>query len=407
MQKLNEKIVLKEAISQLNKSQSNLFTGKLTIIVEKQRWRLYFRLGRIIWATGGADSYERWQRHINLFCPELSQQELKQIASEYKPSEEYDILASLYEREDSTQKQNLIELVNSVVREVIFDVIQCDALSSDRLSYNIDANETPDSMFTLVDTDRVIEEVVSTWQAWQNAELSAYSPNLYPVIEKPKILEQGLSTQKYRQIIGAIDGTKTLRALAIETNKDVVSLAKSLLPLVNADAILFSSLPTPRKIKLPKTPDAKKLSSLDSSSKNSVVSPPPEPSTPKDTSKPLVACIDDSPVVCKALGHLITSQGYRFIAIQDSLKAMLVLLNTKPNLIFLDVSMPVINGYDLCTHLRKNPGLQDVPIVIVTDKDRLVDRIKAKLVGGTAFISKPVTRGQVLEMLHKHLKVQR
>ena len=407
MQKLNEKIVLKEAISQLNKSQSNLFTGKLTIIVEKHRWRLYFRLGRIIWATGGADSYERWQRHINLFCPELSQQELKQIASEYKPSEEYDILASLYEREDSTQKQNLIELVNSVVREVIFDVIQCDALSSDRLSYNIDANETPDSMFTLVDTDRVIEEVVSTWQAWQNAELSAYSPNLYPVIEKPKILEQGLSTQKYRQIIGAIDGTKTLRALAIETNKDIVSLAKSLLPLVNADAILFSSLPTPRKIKLPKTPDANKLSSLDSPSKNPVVSPPQEPSTPKDASKPLVACIDDSPVVCKALGHLITSQGYRFIAIQDSLKAMLVLLNTKPNLIFLDVSMPVINGYDLCTHLRKNPGLQDVPIVIVTDKDRLVDRIKAKLVGATAFISKPVTRGQVLEMLHKHLKVQR
>ncbi|MEL4897544.1 response regulator [Crocosphaera sp. Alani8] len=89
---------------------------------------------------------------------------------------------------------------------------------------------------------------------------------------------------------------------------------------------------------------------------------------------------------------------------QKPLKAIPSFLKNKPDLIFLDLVMPITNGYELCTQLRKTPSLKDVPVVILTGKDGLVDRMRAKIVGANDFLSKPVKVSEFIKVLNKHLK---
>ena len=92
-----------------------------------------------------------------------------------------------------------------------------------------------------------------------------------------------------------------------------------------------------------------------------------------DRHKLLIACIDDSISACKNLELFLTQQGYRSYGVQDPLKIMTTLIKHKPDLIFLDLLMPMANGYEICQQIRRTPSLQDVPVVILTEKDGLFD----------------------------------
>ncbi|MBD2451531.1 response regulator [Nostoc sp. FACHB-152] len=144
--------------------------------------------------------------------------------------------------------------------------------------------------------------------------------------------------------------------------------------------------------------------SLRKPEENTVIQTAP-PAAIIDVSRPLVACVDDSPTICRSLEEILSQQGYRFVGIQDSLTAVLKLIKSKPDFIFLDLLMPKVNGYEICSQIRKTPSLKDVPVVILTGKDGIVDRMRAKLVGATDFLGKPVESEKVLNVLHKYLSV--
>jgi chemotaxis family two-component system response regulator PixG len=100
---------------------------------------------------------------------------------------------------------------------------------------------------------------------------------------------------------------------------------------------------------------------------------------------------------------LLTAAGYQFVGIDDGLRAFAVLLSRKPDLIFLDLVMPNTNGYEICSKLRSLPAFRKTPILILTGNDGIVDRVRAKLVGASDFLSKPVDAGTVLAVIRKHL----
>ena len=100
---------------------------------------------------------------------------------------------------------------------------------------------------------------------------------------------------------------------------------------------------------------------------------------------------------------ILTSQGYQYLALNDALRAIATLLARKPDLIFLDLIMPNANGYEICSQLRKLSFFRNTPIVILTGNDGIIDRVRAKMVGSTDFISKPVDADTVLEVIQKHL----
>lgn len=386
-------VSLEELFTQLHQLKTLVFSGSLSVKAgNTSSWTLFLRLGRLSWQVGGVHPDERWQRHLTLFCSNITASKLEQFACVRDPHQQYIILAQLL-GQGLVQRQKLAELLMSAATEVLFDLIQsCE--SGDRLSYKI-TGDNPNSklglLLPLVEIEQALEQATSAWQKWQGAGLAAYSPNLFPVIQAP-VQEQTFALTD-RLIISLIDGTQTLRSLALKSHQDLVTLSQSLLPLVESGTLAFSQVPSPKKIDLPV------IDAVPSSKgNNSVVTP---------TVKPLVVCIDDSPIACQVLEDILKQHGYRFTSIQDSLKALPLLLKSKPDLIFLDLLMPIANGYEVCTQLRKAPSLKDVPVVILTGRDGLVDRMRAKLVGATDFLSKPVEAEQVLKVLNKYLTVRR
>jgi CheY-like chemotaxis protein len=119
--------------------------------------------------------------------------------------------------------------------------------------------------------------------------------------------------------------------------------------------------------------------------------------------KGLVACIDDSPAVGRMLTQILNLSGYEALTITNPLKGITTLLDRKPDLIFLDLMMPNTNGYEICSILRKTSIFKDTPIIILTQSDCTIDRVRAKLVGSSGFLTKPIEPNKIVKVVDKYL----
>ena len=116
-----------------------------------------------------------------------------------------------------------------------------------------------------------------------------------------------------------------------------------------------------------------------------------------------VVYIDDNTADSQAMGDIVQAAGYSYANITDSLRALSQLVDHNPQMIFLELVLPVVNGYELCAQIRRIPMFRDTPIIIVTNNDRLADRVRAKIVGASGFLSKPIRAQPVLKVMIKHL----
>ena len=381
---------IKELFAQLQEFKKVSFSGSLHLKIDNnQGWVFFFRLGHLS-SPGGSNSVKRWARNLKLFCPNLKNSQIQSLALEKNLPEQYNILAKLLSQ-GLIQREQLAALIANVNTEILFDLIQFCQVSGNPLSHKVipdDPNSKFISLLPVVEIAPILKQALQGWQQWQNEGLATYSPNIFPIIKQPALLKAQSLSSTQKLVISLINGSQSLRDLAVKSNLEIVTLTKLLLSLVELGAIEFSPVPIPRKSDISKAGD--------NSSDNSSVAT----SSEKEI---LVACVDDSPLACQALEKIIHSQGYRFVGTQDSLKALPLFLKNKPNIIFLDLIMPITNGYELCAQIRKTPSLKDVPVVILTGRDGLVDRMRAKMVGSTDFLSKPVEAEEVLKVMNKHL----
>ncbi|MDJ0729317.1 MAG: response regulator [Crocosphaera sp.] len=372
---------LKELLVQLQELTNLTFSGSLQITIgNHQNWTLWLRLGRLSWSDGGTNSQERWQRHLGLFVPELKGTRSNEIASIENTKDRCSILVQLL-HQGLIQRQQLTELMLSVTGEILFDLIQSSQVKGNCLSYEIirdDSSNKHTLILPMIEVIPTLKQTLQTWQQWQNDGLASYSPNLIPVIQQPELISNESLSENQLSIIALIDGMENVRSLALKTGLDIVTVILCLLPLVKLKAISFSKVPRNQK---------------------SCISP----NRAHNNKKTLIACVDDSPGVCRALHKIINREGLSFVGIQEPLKAIPSFLKNKPDLIFLDLVMPITNGYELCTQLRKTPSLKNVPVIILTGKDGLVDRMRAKMVGANDFVSKPVKVKEFIKVLNKHL----
>ena len=384
---------LDELINHIYKLIKQSFRGILIIKSSNNlQWNIYLRLGHCSWVTGGINPHGRFQRHLALFCPQLTPEKLQKIASENTPHEQKIILVNL-QKHRLIERQQIARLMQHNAIEVFFDIIQhCEAdgctLSYEKITEDVDYNLC--LLLPVIKFESIMMQAQRAWHQWKEAGLTKYSPNLFPFIKQPQILENSLTNQKAQEIVSLINGKQSLRTIALKHKVKVLTLTRFLVSFANIGAIGFSRVPYQNSFELSAT---KKLAS------SNII----QPQQSSETKSPLVMCVDDSPVIGKAVEKIVSSHNYRYISIQESMKVMPLVLRHKPDFIFLDLMMPVINGYELCAKLRKAPSLKDIPIVILTGKDGLIDRMRAKLVGSTDFMAKPVEKSAVLSMLEKYL----
>ena len=130
---------------------------------------------------------------------------------------------------------------------------------------------------------------------------------------------------------------------------------------------------------------------------------PIPPAAPAAKPTHTIACIDDSPSILNAITNFLSDKGVAVIPINDPVKALMQIIRSKPDLILLDVTMPNLDGYELCSLLRKHPNFKQTPVVMVTSNTGFIDRAKAKLVGASGYMTKPFTETDLMKMVFKHL----
>jgi twitching motility two-component system response regulator PilG len=142
----------------------------------------------------------------------------------------------------------------------------------------------------------------------------------------------------------------------------------------------------------------------------STPAPSSQPNNPvSNQAKPLakstytIACIDDSPTVLNAINSFLDDKSFSVVMINDPVRALMQVVRIKPDLILLDVEMPNLDGYELCSLLRKHSLFKTTPIIMVTGNTGFLDRAKAKLVRSSGYLTKPFNQSELLKMVFKHL----
>jgi two-component system, chemotaxis family, response regulator PixG len=285
----------------------------------------------------------------------------------------------------------LTAMLAAAARETIFDLLQYS--QGQKLIFRSQSEIFLNRPPILVNTEEVIAQAEQEWQEWNKQKLSNISPNKTPVIQHPVQLYRQTTPIIYQNLVQVITGKRTLRAIAVEIDEDLLLLTRSLTRYIQTGIIELLDLPD---LQLPKI--GNKL--LPESNKDRPIA---NGSRSPSGQVKLVICIDDSPQVCELMRSIITDAGYRFISIQDSTQALPRLLENKPDLIFLDLIMPKVNGYEICGQIRRVSGLAKIPIVILTGKDGLLDRLRSKVVGASEFVCKPITKESIENSLRRYI----
>lgn len=406
-------ISFKDLIIQLKNIKSQSFSGNLVVKVESNpNWVLSFRLGRLGWVSGGIEPIACWQRNLTLAQLDLPPDKLAEINNPNKTALDSNILAELLV-EELMDRQKCADLVARMTTENLFDIIQFSQHSGNRLSYQLMQTGAGNSQLNLVlpllEIEPILTKSIQTWQEWANAGLAAYAPSLFPNISQSLEVSQLTDTPDLHHTVLAIDGNRSLRSLAVNNRQSVLEFTQTIVPLLRSGFINLAAQPKSRVTRSNNLDNSNQLSNGDSNQLSGKLVPAIPPAVPVENSSvkqsPLIACIDDSILIYQALERILTEHGYRSYGVQDPLRIMPSLIRNKPDFIFLDLLMPITNGYEVCEQIRKTPSLKDIPVIILTGKDGLVDRMRSKMVGATGFLGKPVDSDSVLKMLKKYLVV--
>ncbi|MDC0833767.1 hypothetical protein AY599_21775 [Leptolyngbya valderiana BDU 20041] len=352
-------------------------TGKLVLSGQGDRWQYYFLDGQLLYSLGGRHRVRRWNRALAQHCPHW-RLDLDSVSS--TGLWEYHLLHRACQLDESSAVR-LRGVVASVAREVLFG-----AFDTPEATLNWIPIARPETVSQVEASlpkpqfDRLFQEVADLWQQWQGMGLSYIDPDDAPRWQARPETPAGLSQSSLsvRQLLG---GQHTLWDIAHKRKRSLAYLTRTLHHFVRQGTLEFCRLPD-----LPSPFEQRQLVAA-----------------AVEGARSTIACIDDSPVVGERLRQILEPAGYRVLKIQHPLQEMATLLAEQPELIFLDLTMPVIHGCDFCAFLRKTSVFQATPIVILTSSDGTIDRVRANLSGASEFLSKPPKPERVLEVVRTYL----
>lgn len=131
----------------------------------------------------------------------------------------------------------------------------------------------------------------------------------------------------------------------------------------------------------------------------------PPVSAPPPKEKPvrgLVLTVDDSLIIRRAIASTLQKEGYQVIEAEDGMNALKLLNNCLPDVILLDIAMPMMDGYEVCRLIRKNPILKSIPVVMLSGKDGFFDKVKGKMAGSTQYLTKPFQPALLIATVEKY-----
>ena len=116
-----------------------------------------------------------------------------------------------------------------------------------------------------------------------------------------------------------------------------------------------------------------------------------------------VLLVDDSKTIRRSASNFLSTAGYNVVTAVDGFEALAKVVEHKPAIIFADIMMPRLDGYQTCALIKNNADYRDIPIVMLSSKDGLFDKARARVVGSDAHLSKPFTAETLTAAVSHHL----
>lgn len=115
-----------------------------------------------------------------------------------------------------------------------------------------------------------------------------------------------------------------------------------------------------------------------------------------------VMVIDDSNTIRRSAEIFLKQAGCEVLLAEDGFDALAKITEHKPKVIFVDIMMPRLDGYQTCALIKKNPKLSNIPVIMLSSKDGLFDRARGRMVGSDEYLTKPFTKDSLLKAVEHH-----
>jgi len=117
-----------------------------------------------------------------------------------------------------------------------------------------------------------------------------------------------------------------------------------------------------------------------------------------------VLVIDDSKTIRKTAETLLKKEGCEVLTAVDGFEALSKIADHKPDIIFVDIMMPRLDGYQTCALIKHNQLFKSTPVIMLSSKDGLFDRARGRIVGSEQYLTKPFTKDELLGAIQNHVK---
>ncbi len=117
-----------------------------------------------------------------------------------------------------------------------------------------------------------------------------------------------------------------------------------------------------------------------------------------------VMVIDDSKTIRRTAENLLKKQGCEVVTATDGFEALAKIAEHKPDIIFVDIMMPRLDGYQTCALIKHNRTFKDTPVIMLSSKDSIFDKARGRIVGSEQYLTKPFTKDDLLGAIRDYAK---
>jgi twitching motility two-component system response regulator PilG len=114
-----------------------------------------------------------------------------------------------------------------------------------------------------------------------------------------------------------------------------------------------------------------------------------------------VMVVDDSRTIRSTAEVLLGKEGFAVITAEDGFDALAKIAEDRPDVVFVDIMMPRLDGYQTCTLIKSNPKYREIPVILLSSRDGVFDRARGKLAGSEHYLGKPFSREELVEVVRR------
>ena len=118
-----------------------------------------------------------------------------------------------------------------------------------------------------------------------------------------------------------------------------------------------------------------------------------------------VVVVDDSKTILRTAEVLLGEQGCWVVTASDGFESLAKIASFKPDVIFVDIMMPRLDGYQTCALIKANRQYRDIPVIMLSSKDSIFDMTRGRLAGSDKYLTKPFTKQDLLSAIQTHVKL--